>query len=567
MSYSTPPIKGEIPRGLWMFILALIPTLFGFFAISLGQDANWDLKNYHFYNPYAFLTGRLDFDILPGQVATFYNPLLYLPFYYAVTSLPPKMVGFLLGTIQGINFILLYFISKDLLPANLIAVQRRRHSFLIALVGMLAAGNISELGTMFADNILSLFILSALLLVVRNHPYLCAPLSSRAIAVALGSGLLCGLAAGLKQPAAIFCVGMCLAFLFIAGRMKDRLLLAFFFGLGVLAGIALFAGFWMYDLWARFGNPLFPYFNHIFKSPMATLGDYRDARFLPRNITDALIFPFFFAFAPRKTAEIAFCDLRLPLWYALLLLSVLVLPFLRFLKNTTHHPQIEPSFVRLDRSKARFIQITMLASYGAWLKIFAIYRYIVPLEFLAPLGIWLLLDRLVARPLLRNILVLASFLVILITLKPATWGRVPWNGDYFGVTPPPIADPAHTMVIMTGIEPTAYLIPFFPPEVRFVRIQSYFTAPSDTPNGYDRLMERLIREHNGPFAVIYRAQYEEESTQKALSAYGLTTDQDRCENFTPRIESGFAQPLRWCPVIREGGSESDRTYPATTESP
>jgi hypothetical protein len=45
-------------------------------AVALGQDTNWDLRNYHLYNGYAALTGRLDRDIAPAQIQTYLNPTL-----------------------------------------------------------------------------------------------------------------------------------------------------------------------------------------------------------------------------------------------------------------------------------------------------------------------------------------------------------------------------------------------------------------------------------------------------------------------------------------------------------
>jgi hypothetical protein len=67
----------------------------------LGADANWDLRNYHFYVPFAFLHGRMDLDVAVAHVATYYNPMLHLPFYWAVVHLPPRAVGFLAGAATG----------------------------------------------------------------------------------------------------------------------------------------------------------------------------------------------------------------------------------------------------------------------------------------------------------------------------------------------------------------------------------------------------------------------------------------------------------------------------------
>jgi hypothetical protein len=81
-------------------------------VIGIGQDTNWDLRNYHFYNPFAYLTGRMGHDVAVSHVATYYNPLLYIPFYYAVTGLPPKAVGFILGLLPGFNILFLYAIAR-----------------------------------------------------------------------------------------------------------------------------------------------------------------------------------------------------------------------------------------------------------------------------------------------------------------------------------------------------------------------------------------------------------------------------------------------------------------------
>jgi len=58
----------EGDRGLRARVSLLAPLLiyamvFGFISVELGQDANWDLRNYHLYNAYALLHHRLDLRI------------------------------------------------------------------------------------------------------------------------------------------------------------------------------------------------------------------------------------------------------------------------------------------------------------------------------------------------------------------------------------------------------------------------------------------------------------------------------------------------------------------------
>src|SRR5258706_379359 len=122
----------------------MAPIGFGLGAIILGQDSNWDLRNYHIYNPYAFLSNRFIRDFAPAQLQSYYNPLLHVPFFWMVTHLQPRVTGFLLGTLQGLNFCFLFAIAR-----RMTARQASDSSFLLpfslALVGMLGAGNVSEL--------------------------------------------------------------------------------------------------------------------------------------------------------------------------------------------------------------------------------------------------------------------------------------------------------------------------------------------------------------------------------------------------------------------------------------
>src|SRR5687767_13972866 len=45
----------------------VVPFGFLLLNLTLGQDANWDLRNYHWYNAYSFLNGRFGFDVVPAQ--------------------------------------------------------------------------------------------------------------------------------------------------------------------------------------------------------------------------------------------------------------------------------------------------------------------------------------------------------------------------------------------------------------------------------------------------------------------------------------------------------------------
>src|SRR4051812_42501154 len=98
-----------ITKKLFPHILALLVAMVlgGSVAISLGQDQSWDLQNYHFYNPHAYLSHKDVTDISPDSPITYENPLSDVPSYLLITNLTPRTAGFALGAIQGLNVFLI----------------------------------------------------------------------------------------------------------------------------------------------------------------------------------------------------------------------------------------------------------------------------------------------------------------------------------------------------------------------------------------------------------------------------------------------------------------------------
>src|SRR2546423_11295898 len=95
-----PDSKDRLRTPLWIAI-ALLGS--GYASLRMGQDVVWDLKNYHLYNPWALLNGRLDVDIAAAQLQTYYNPVLDLVFY-GLTRLirSARAVAFVMGWWTGI---------------------------------------------------------------------------------------------------------------------------------------------------------------------------------------------------------------------------------------------------------------------------------------------------------------------------------------------------------------------------------------------------------------------------------------------------------------------------------
>src|SRR5207244_10663044 len=136
----------------------------------------------------------------------------------------------------------------------------------------------TEIGTTFNDAIVSIGVLGSLLLVVRSWPSLLRLPWRDAVLRALLAGFPIGVAVAGKYSIGPFAVGLMLAFLVAPCPWSRRLGLATGFGTGVIAVVAILLGPCLLPGWRRTGNPLFPYLNHVFHSPVPTAATPRPIR-------------------------------------------------------------------------------------------------------------------------------------------------------------------------------------------------------------------------------------------------------------------------------------------------
>jgi hypothetical protein len=513
------PQPGSAARYLALMLLVVAPLLIGLLGLHLGPDANWDLRNYHWYNAYALVNGRFGFDLLPSQLPSFYNPALDVPFFFLASSLPAQLAGFILASVQGLNFILLFMLAHAalIIPRPL---QKVLVCTLLAAMGVLGASGIAQIGTTFYDNITSLGVFLSALLTLRSYPLLLRASWPKALALAILCGFPAGVMMGLKLPSVVFCIGLCGALLFVSGSLQRRVGIAFGFGIGVLLGLALSLGPWAWSLYQQFGNPLFPYFNTIFQSPFAPLSSARDLTFIPQNWHDRLFFPFIFSQNPYSVGEIPWRDLRLPLLYCLLPIGLV----LHLVSHLTHN-KTDPITTPLP---TRYLLWAATLSYAVWLFLFAIYRYILSLEMLAPLLIVMALGMLPWQVRTRAVFAAVVLAAIVVTIQPGTWRRKPhWQDHTVSVQGPDLKASGDLMILMAGYEPYSHVLSEFPPHIPFIRIQSNFTGP-ETNTEMNTLIKQRVTNHKGSFKLLI-PQHHLLLGKAALQSFDLTLAPDSCQ--------------------------------------
>ena len=536
-----PPV-GQRARKLALAFLFLAPIAFGFLALFLGQDANWDLRNYHYYNAYAFLNNRYGQDLLPSQTPYFYNPLLDVPFFLLATHASAKVAGFALGFVQGLNFLLLFGIAHAAL-----IVPNPRHKVIVcaalATLGMLGGGGIAQIGTTFGDNIVSLGVFLSAALVVRHLERLSRDKASHVFGLALAFGLPMGMMTGLKLPCVIYAVGLCGGLLFTRDGWRRGLMLSFAFGVGVLLGIAITLGDWAYFLQKNFGSPLFPYFNDLFHSPLAPAVSARDTQYAPHSLSDIFLMPFIFAKSSFRVGEIEWRDFRITVLYVLLPLAVVLRLF--FGRNRA------PTDALAAPYPARYLLASFSIAYVVWLLMFSIYRYAVTLEMIAPLLIVLAVGLLPLKIGTRSLVSAAILIVIAVSMQPGNWHRrATWLDHFVEADIPPLGDTSHLMVLMAGIEPYSHLVPTFPPEVSFTRIQSNFSSP-EQDKGINKLLHQRVDAHRaaGGRFMLLMPNWQVETAPFALSFFHLKLAPTPCKTVTDRLFDDSKMSL--CTIIEQ----------------
>src|ERR1700685_3258989 len=155
----------------WPFRLLLVAVCVGtgLLSVFLGPDNYWDLRYYHLYNPWAYLHDRYLYDIGPAQEQGFLNPTADFLLYGLISS-PlndwPRLVAFIMGAGHGLTPALrLVIVCRVTRPPD--AVERTTLRAAAWLMGVSGAGFVGLLGTSTNDLTSALFVLGALLSLIR----------------------------------------------------------------------------------------------------------------------------------------------------------------------------------------------------------------------------------------------------------------------------------------------------------------------------------------------------------------------------------------------------------------
>lgn len=516
-----------------LFLVALI--IGGLISVLLKQDANWDLKNYHLYAPWAYLNHRLKVDLFAAGIQSYFPPLLDVPYFLLATRwLPnsPRFVAFIMGLPYGMLLFIAFWISWLVTGDYEKKGPRRALLSILALTfGATGVATVSQVGTTF-DEIpvaaLTLLGLATALLAYGDSSKSWS--RNRTTLVILLAGILFGAAAGLKLTACIYAPGGALLIFLRSVKWREKFNHTILFCLGWMISFLAIWGPWGLKLFRLTGNPFFPLFNSIFRSPWIAPSGGLDARFFPKSVLEALFYPFYWANNSSMTVmEPHFVDYRFAVVYATGLLA-----FVLWLR-ATWKSDVKMPLAPVSRALLIFVMI----SFVIWESVFSILRYAATLEVL--LGAVLLTFlvkifshmRLTRFDLLAGTLGFAVIGVALSTCYPV-WGRVDYSKQVFDIESPRV--PSGSLVILIS-KPLAYVVPFIAPPSNDFKVIG-ITGKTLDSQGYllSKMVRNTIEKWRGPIYFIIRK--ETAYVAPDLSRFGVYPT-GRCSPITSNIDESL----------------------------
>jgi hypothetical protein len=532
--------RGPLAAGEYAFLVCTV-LFWAAFVVVLGKDTSWDFRNYHWYGPYALFNDRLAIDVAVAHQASWYNPYLDVPFYWLTTHLPAWVALACLGTAQGANVVPLYLMARH----SLRVPDIRLWAGSLAILGQAGALTLTEFGTTYYDNIMSVLVFIGLAIMVTRRETLARGPLGKAAGLSLLAGFITGCAMGLKLPQMPFCAGFAAALLVLGGNWKHVAVRLLAGGVGGVLGAALFAGPWMLHVWHLTGNPLFPYWNNYWHSPLALDAPYRDLRFVPawRPWWQQLFFPVLFSIDWHVADDLGFQDIRVLVAY----FAVIAAAIAWALRRQNRDP--------LAANSAALPLLAFGAvSYFVWLRMFAIYRYIVALEMLAPLLIVVAVGLLPGARRGRYLALGVCCFAILVTARSDFLEHAPADDPYIQVAMPPIAHPDRTMVVMTGDAPMGFIATQLPPVIPVLRIDGWMVQPRDG-SLLTRQMKSRVAAHLDAGGALYLMSDAGDMARakKSVAGYGLAIRLTECQQFDTNLGGNY----QWCPLARENGTRTN----------
>lgn len=260
--------RWELPLVLFAMWLVLISI-----PLYLGRiGLSWDGLNHQIYLGWVADSPRFDKDYMAASLQSYQFPYLYWPVYkLAISGANGVTSGIVLSTLHLIAVPPVWMIARMLIPdRDLLGVVLRVAAVSLAFMSAVPLKTLEATGNDFLAAAPMLWAIAFAFKAITPDENTGTPASLTNISVI--SGLLGGLAVACKLSNGPLVILLPALFLFCHGELRQRLKWTLINAFAVALGFGVTYGYWGYQLWLQFGNPLFPFYDGYFEPMRAMLG-------------------------------------------------------------------------------------------------------------------------------------------------------------------------------------------------------------------------------------------------------------------------------------------------------
>ncbi|HUO18123.1 MAG TPA: hypothetical protein VMU44_00015 [Steroidobacteraceae bacterium] len=517
-------------------------------TFGLGKDLTWDTLHYHLYAGLCALHDRFAQDYFAAGPQAYLNPWPYAPFYALVAAgLSSVAIGVLL-TVAGSGALwLTYELAAAVSP---LAEPRGRAALGVVAVALALLNPVllQELGSAAAD-------LSTAELALAGWLLLLAAVRTPHLAPVLAGAVLLGAASALKLSNALHALAAGVLVLLVPVPWRARLRYAGVYALGGGAAFALIAAPWSIRLAQLFGNPFFPFFNGLFRSPDFITQPLRQLRFIPASLSEALWRPF----AMLDPTPMVHNELRAPdgRYALLLLLAAALLGLSLWRRLGWGRSPAAPSVTAGGLRPLAALGAAFALDWMLWLWTSGNSRYFLSGSCVAAALAAALMPLVTGRQPGRWA-TLAAVAVALGTIHLAMnatglrWSAVPWDrSPWLRVEVPPRLAAAPALYLSIGANSNAFLAAYLPGGSGFVNFTgAYPLGPAGASGARVAALIRRFAPHLRMLVAGERLYTDLKQIPNlpdvdgALARFGLRADAADCARITVRGSGPDAQAAR-----------------------
>jgi hypothetical protein len=383
-------------------------------------DRNWDNASGNSYVGQALFKGWYQDDWLVGANGSTYlwpitNILLFIPRLFGLAQIGNIVIT---SIIVCVTIQLLFGISKLVFHSKVSRIQI--HSAVI--LSILSPYWLAEIGTTLSSWVSAPLVLAGLFYLLKYQN------QGNGKSDLFLAGVTLGLSFALRLTNVVYVISsLLLLIIFMVGSpisIQQKIKKNLYFFSGLFVGVIPIIPWWVFTYFST-GNPVFPFYNNIFRSTYYPLENFKDARW-EWSVSDSFLNIPTGWFAGTPVAELKSVDIRVSIVFVLYVTLVILFFYKKIFRNTLQN-FVEVRFMKskvltqnFDKVQL-FFHLWIITSTILWIYLFGYVRYWIAVEILLGLAIVNLIFTLIRGNRVSNLATVTVLALVVTMLNPPNW--------------------------------------------------------------------------------------------------------------------------------------------------